>query len=449
MSLHVPQPQGVQQESPAEVQVETTQAEDEHQAPILLGRTCLDSSSSIKERGTEQDVTLPSTVEAVVGNGDGEHEEVRRTPSMLALRLKEVQKELQLAMQQRNTHQVQALMRERNEITTQQQDLRLHPPEPPPGQAPEADVELGLDGQPVAVESALFSGMTRRMSARVLGLGGQNRRVSQQDLRDQGFTTAQANAHLVVLHRNEILTNQFSHYAMCFAGCSVLLTIVLCGLFVWHFTEFIHFQNVSCHGSLKQLTVVVFVLSALDLILGARLYCIDEDGQVQLPRRLQMKNLCIFLVLAVVLVNVVGLYWLSRKASVLSDSFGTRVPSCREAAPGLLDATLAHAIGLIVYSVFLALNFLGLGNMLNMMIERGLLRSSEAAPEGALEHNTVRVDTIDECDAECPICLEVMTPENALQTKDCHHLFHAQCLKRWTQMHRACPLCRHDLGNVM
>jgi len=457
MSLHAPQPQGVQQQSAGEVQAGATQVEGDHQAPVLLGRTHVDSNSSIKEQDSQQGVALPSTVEAAEGNGNDEPEEVRRTASALALRLQEVQTELQAAMRQRDTHQVQALMNERNEITAQQQDLRLHPPELPPGQAPEADLELGLDEQPVAGASTLLGGMAHRMSARVTGLGGLDRRVSQQDLRDQGFTTPQANARLVVLHRNEILMNHFSHYAMCFAVCSVLLTIGLCGLFVWHFVEFVHFRNIVCHGSLKPLTLVVLVLSAVDLILGARLYCIDEEGQVQLPRRFELKNLCIFVVLAVMLVNVVGLYWLSKKAPVMSGlfspAFGSEIivtiPHCREAAPGLFMATLAHAIGLIVYSVFLALNFLGLGRMLRMMMDRGLLRTSGAAPEGALEHNTVRVDTIDECEAECPICLEEMTPENALRTKDCHHVFHAQCLKHWMQMHRACPLCRHNLGNVV
>lgn len=90
-------------------------------------------------------------------------------------------------------------------------------------------------------------------------------------------------------------------------------------------------------------------------------------------------------------------------------------------------------------------SFVGVGNMLHGLLRRGMLRSRDAAPVGSLEDNTVPAMEIEE-DYECPICLEEIDVEQGVMTKDCHHIFHRECLKHWLQVNSTCPLCRLSLA---
>ena len=81
------------------------------------------------------------------------------------------------------------------------------------------------------------------------------------------------------------------------------------------------------------------------------------------------------------------------------------LPNCSDAAPGLYMATVAHGVGLVVYSVYLLISFIGVGNLLETLLRRGLLTSPNGAPKGCLEDCTVEVTEIED-GYECPICLE-------------------------------------------
>ena len=46
-------------------------------------------------------------------------------------------------------------------------------------------------------------------------------------------------------------------------------------------------------------------------------------------------------------------------------------------------------------------------------------------------------------DLECAICLEPMSKDNALTP--CHHLYHRDCLAKWMNFKKECPMCRKEL----
>lgn len=45
---------------------------------------------------------------------------------------------------------------------------------------------------------------------------------------------------------------------------------------------------------------------------------------------------------------------------------------------------------------------------------------------------------------ECGICIDLMTDKCILVHLKCGHVFHGQCINRWIQTKKECPLCRSD-----
>lgn len=48
------------------------------------------------------------------------------------------------------------------------------------------------------------------------------------------------------------------------------------------------------------------------------------------------------------------------------------------------------------------------------------------------------------CITECSICYENVNLETQLIT-DCNHIFHRECILRWTLRNNTCPLCRRPI----
>lgn len=47
----------------------------------------------------------------------------------------------------------------------------------------------------------------------------------------------------------------------------------------------------------------------------------------------------------------------------------------------------------------------------------------------------------------CPVCLEEYDEDDHVSYGErCHHVFHADCISQWTELHQTtCPFCRQDL----
>ena len=48
---------------------------------------------------------------------------------------------------------------------------------------------------------------------------------------------------------------------------------------------------------------------------------------------------------------------------------------------------------------------------------------------------------------ECPICQKTYTRSCTLMVLPCNHAYHFNCVSRWFNSHRTCPLCRDDVTN--
>ena len=48
---------------------------------------------------------------------------------------------------------------------------------------------------------------------------------------------------------------------------------------------------------------------------------------------------------------------------------------------------------------------------------------------------------------KCSICLEefVFDDDNVVETTNCNHCFHEECIKRWLRIRTTCPNCQQNL----
>merc|ERR1712151_607613 len=99
--------------------------------------------------------------------------------------------------------------------------------------------------------------------------------------------------------------------------------------------------------------------------------------------------------------NIMGLYWVGTSGSY--DDEGNR-PPCFEVAPGLYQSVKVYAAFNLAFTVFMYVYMIGVAQLLRVAMRRGLLYSSNAAPEGSLERNTEAVNSDDQLLADQPMC---------------------------------------------
>lgn len=281
--------------------------------------------------------------------------------------------------------------------------------------------------------------------------------LRRQELRDQGFSSAEIDAIFVRQHRQEVMAEVCRHWFLIFGISSFILgmlTVVmlvwLC--FVWSKAYLRGFEDCDV-----ALTVWGYVLYSALLLNFAKssscgqravgALCVWEPDP-NFPNRspLRVKILNLLLPIFMFSWNAIGIHWarLSRAPSV-------QMLVCQEEGQAVIDAIMAFAIVNIALTVFMFVNIIGLAYFFRMLLRMGLVQSSKAAPEGSLEASTEPRTAAEAEEAECqqcPICLEDFVENDAeiLRTLKCQHYFHRSCLKDWLQVNRDCPLCREDLA---
>lgn len=403
--------------------------------PTLLGRQ---QASSVQQHDSKREIHSIAAEESD-SRPDDSRREIRRSGSSITYRLGEIQKEMQDATRRRDARAIQALMAERSTLLEEQQQRPV-----------QQDV-------PLQEQNDTSEGLLSRLSSRIAGFGERRAvRVSVPELMAEGLSRSEASAEVVARNRNEILMEVFEGWICFFTLATIFLTVLLTGLLLCHIVAFaVDLQHGAphCQGALKRLTNVVLGVSFLEMLIwicSSRKEQMLEDndpGAAAFHQKHPHHGCLWSFAFAVVVGNMAILYSLVLhhvKAAHPDDPLKV-LPSCQTATPFLYYSTMAHAVGLLVYSVFTVINFFGLSRVLQELMERGLLRSKVGTLEGAMEKNTIRVARIDEDDCECSICMETLTVDNACQTRHCHHTFHTKCLKHWLMVYRTCPLCRENL----
>mmetsp|Transcript_106742 Transcript_106742/g.300011 ORF Transcript_106742/g.300011 Transcript_106742/m.300011 type:complete len:369 (-) Transcript_106742:120-1226(-) len=291
-----------------------------------------------------------------------------------------------------------------------------------------------------------------------------SRVVTREDLLEQGVPSDQADAILVRMHEDEVLLQNFQRWILCFSCMLCLLTPIMLGILVWVVTAYAKDKDKECDVPLQLWAHVVFATVVYNLTINrptpqgpliVRLVCRwtrDPQNPQRTPARVRCYNGMVGAL--TFLWNCVGLHWVRT-----SGQDDLHRPACR--ATDLLNAVTVYASFNLAFTVFMYVNMVGFSQLLRIAMHRGLLRTSSAAPKGALEKNTELVQA-SEFQAErstegdkCSICLEDFADANdktaaneIRRIKQCGHTFHRSCLQGWLNVNRNCPLCRIDLGTV-
>jgi len=310
--------------------------------------------------------------------------------------------------------------------------------------------------------------------------------ATRQALLDSGLTPAEADIRLVRRHQYEVLHRHFTRFVMCTGVMFVLVFLTGLSMQIAFIVRFIQSTDEECNVPLKlwgAITMIVWLLRVLRSWIDRFLCCwtpLSSDEPA--PRRVVLKDISIA-VIDCVWVVALGLFWLleGRSATEISEnSTGTAasgdsdssdwkggdwwepspsttkapdasLPACESVHPDLYLIAMVYVCFHLASAVYVWLNIFGLHSCLRLLVRRGLLRTSSAAPKGALDENTMPVELTPEELAEhptCPICIDDYQNggEVIVKTKTCGHFYHKQCLKNWLNTARTCPICREDLG---
>ncbi len=83
---------------------------------------------------------------------------------------------------------------------------------------------------------------------------------------------------------------------------------------------------------------------------------------------------------------------------------------------------------------------------MTLTICKGVKKNGDACRFRAREDGYCRIHAPKES-KECPICYEVIKGKDSKVTS-CKHLFHRECLEKWTRDNSTCPMCRHIIAPV-
>jgi len=271
---------------------------------------------------------------------------------------------------------------------------------------------------------------------------------------EQGINSAQADAVLVRVHEEEFLTANFRRWIQCFSLIVCILTPAMLGIMIWMMVEYAKYRGNDCDVPLQMWCMVVLSIVIFNATLNrprrhgsfiVRIFCVWEPDP-QAPRRppLRVRIYNAGVALFIFGWNLFGLYLV-----VFSGSNESPNPPCEKEAPGLYESVKVYVAVNLTFTTFFYVNMVGFSRVLGIMLRRGLLHSSRAAPKGTLESGTEKLPPNDEVlrdQVTCSVCLDdydaVSSP---VRIKACGHIFHRQCLEGWLNVNRNCPICRRDL----
>jgi len=289
--------------------------------------------------------------------------------------------------------------------------------------------------------------------------GAERLQIDQVSELEQGVDTRVANARMVQEHEDELLMQHFRCWIIMFATIAGCAMPVVFGLLIWLAISYYRYWRVACEVPLQLWVIVVFCIVIFNSTCNyvsprsngsciQRVLCCwqrDPSNPRQVPLRVWWYNLSVMVLTFAW--NCAGLHWVANDGK----SSTSARPPCKEAAPALFTACKVYAAFNMALTLFMYINMIGFSQFLRFLWHRGLMGTTNAAPQGSLERNTevVALDhPLVQESVSCSICMEdFQDGKTIVKTKVCSHVYHMECLKGWLRGARTCPLCRQDLGS--
>lgn len=275
--------------------------------------------------------------------------------------------------------------------------------------------------------------------------------VSRDELAEQGVPANAADAQIARQNMEHSIHTSLQGWIAIIMIFACLLLVVQLALFVWLVSTLVT-RSHRCKGPLPTWGWVVCCLSVFNLLSSKRtrlgrclMTCMccfrqDAEGSRPVPLRVRIHETLTKVIMPFVC-NILGLYWVSVDRN-------DEIP-CREAAPRYYSAACVYSAFSLGLTILTLVSMIGLMTVFYAMMQAGLLRTSRAAPRGTIDKSTavVPLSEVGEDNKTCPICMEeYVETDRIIKVSACKHCFHKQCLQRWLQVDRTCPLCRTDLA---
>lgn len=297
----------------------------------------------------------------------------------------------------------------------------------------ESDSEGGSSSQPLGQRIA--SGLVRSLT----GTDGSVPPAEQSNLLQRQNTAEQ--------NRTRVRENQravASQMMMASVGCVCFVGILLAAycitsfvMYFWGWYTFAHSTKEECDVPLKWWLLVVLVLPCISCQTSTN----EERNQIAV-------SLLRMMITPIALIVGVYLYHHST--------------TCKETNPTLYHFTKMY---LIWYATSWLIGIAILGGMVSVVLtlhRMGLLAQGPgphmAARSGLIDDiETVVFRPSDFCESgsdgkeppECAICMVAYEDGESIKKTPCGHFFHEECLGKWLENAKSCPLCRKDLQGAI
>jgi len=240
-----------------------------------------------------------------------------------------------------------------------------------------------------------------------------------------------------------MIHEHFTRWVIFFSLVMCLLLPVMLGLFVWMVCSLVADFDMECDVPLRTWALVVCTNTAYHLNCGLgsvhtlllRFFCkYNPNDNRPPPGCVRFYNMLTCLLNFVW--HCVGLYWVAS-----SDT-------CDKTSPKLFVSVKVCASFSVVFNVFVYINTLGIHTIVMFMLRNGMLKTTDAAPEGTLELCSIVEYNAEDFKGttECSICMEDFDSKEQIRRTCCGHVFHSKCLAGWFNSGHTCPLCRTELA---
>lgn len=242
-------------------------------------------------------------------------------------------------------------------------------------------------------------------------------------------------------HQLELFAGSFPRFVLGFALASGLASATVLALCAWMVVSLVQEFDLECESPLKMWVIVDIASSVYQtghgFILNYYLFQELTDHRTRTMPRCERVH--------TVVVTLLDIAWL-----VIGASWSlSPATDCRDEMPRLQNSIASYTTSSLALSVLVVVNAVGLFTVMNRMMQRGLLRTQGAAPEGTVTSlPLVAFDGLQDVFKESPDCCICLAPFSAdvpIRQTSCGHHFHEKCLGNWLKMSRTCPLCRRNV----
>eukprot|EP00397_Hematodinium_sp_SG-2012_P013867 GEMP01014092.1.p1 GENE.GEMP01014092.1~~GEMP01014092.1.p1 ORF type:complete len:352 (+),score=51.50 GEMP01014092.1:118-1173(+) len=273
--------------------------------------------------------------------------------------------------------------------------------------------------------------------------------ITSEELQQQGYSPSEAN-RLAARRNAEVNLRQsflcfFRLWSCAFSIIGIVTVVYLCILI----SVYVEHRSSPCTKHLRWWTEVLYLMIAYTFCLHhfvVRTLCCYNPGHEESETGDSQAVPCRVSAL-LAFRTIFAIVW-----CVLGICISVQDTDCAPADVGRFSSTVMYFCIFYLLLIFhFSVLFTAPYVLLRHAYQRGWLQTTEGAPKGT-SNKLLTVDVSNDvkfCETKddgCSVCLDDFSPATTVVKKTpCGHYFHLQCIDKWLQVSRHCPICRTDI----